>query len=220
MMMSIVIAKLSGTHFQEVRADQVAYIVDVGHERICMRGLALMLGHRLISSLGNAFLYRQFVRYILSRDPEVNDVVLRWLLRPGVVEGLAGKVPFTIWLIWMPHVGIHSRRIHHDVVTVPVSVGHYIVENREEWRRYWPVSNPMFMEELHALDVMSVNMAVKYMWSNLEYLSEEVDRFANCIEGRAVQGPKQGHDDEHDIVLTRRVENVKDRHSMVAGIGA
>ena len=105
-------------YLNELPSDKVAQVIDVCVERIT-RGCIPMFRCWLITAAKRGI--ERLSRVVLPRQAKINQVITGRPLCPGVSLGPAFEVSTSIHLRGVESLGVHFRRIEHDIVGSAVS---------------------------------------------------------------------------------------------------
>jgi hypothetical protein len=111
------------TYVHELLANKVPDVIDVRMERITMSSVGFMLRRRLVSATQR--LVHDISRGILAGKAEIDEIVNRRTLGPGVGLGSTLEVPISINLDRVEPIGVHPGRVKHDIVGSAVAVKHF-----------------------------------------------------------------------------------------------
>jgi hypothetical protein len=110
----------NSTHIDERILDDVAEIVHIRRERVCVGFAVIRTG--TIAATDNDIADR-LAPVVEPRDAKVDEVVPRWTLRPG--EAACVRVELLSYASpggdGMPSIRIHAAGFHHDVGSVLLS---------------------------------------------------------------------------------------------------
>jgi hypothetical protein len=111
------------TNVHELLANKVPDVIDVCMERITMASAGSMLRRRLVFATQR--LVHDISRAILAGKAKIDEIVNRRTLGPGVGFGSTLEVPISINFDRVEPIGVHSRRVKHDIVGGAVAVKHF-----------------------------------------------------------------------------------------------